>query len=66
VGLLLRAAANHIRRAFPAISIETTQSLIIGLIEGAVLTVALADEFKDRWEKQHRFRLPFASFQDLL
>jgi hypothetical protein len=33
------AASNHIRRAFPAVSIETTQSLVVGLIDAAVLTV---------------------------
>ena len=61
-----RAASNHMRRAFPAISIEATQGLIVGLINAAVLTAAVADEFKDRWEKQYRFRLPFASFKDVL
>jgi predicted nucleic acid-binding protein len=61
-----RAASNHVRRAFPAVSLETTQSLVAGLIRAAVLTVTVADGFKDRWERQHRFRLPFASFKDIL
>ena len=61
-----RAAANHIRRVFPSIPVETTQSLVIGLIRANVLTVVVADGFKKRWENDHRFRLPFASFKDLL
>ena len=61
-----QAASNHIRRVFPSVSIETTQSLIVGLIDADLLTVNIADEFKERWEKQHRFRLPFASFKDIL
>jgi predicted nucleic acid-binding protein len=61
-----KAASSHVRRAFPSVFIETTQSLVVGLIQAGVLSVGLADEFKSRWEREHRFRFKFASFQDVL
>jgi predicted nucleic acid-binding protein len=61
-----KSAANYVRRTFPGVRIETTQSIVIGLIKGGLLSVSHADGFKARWERDYRFRLPIRSFKDAL
>lgn len=61
-----RAAIKQVAQRYPEVHVETTQSIIVGLIRTGRLTVAAADELKDRWQNYHRFRLPFRSFRELL
>lgn len=61
-----QAAIKHLQRLYPETPVETTQTLIVGLIKSGVLTVKQADDFKERWQNEHRFRLPFQSFRELL
>lgn len=61
-----QVATKHLSRLYPSLRVETTQSLVVGLIRLEVLTIAQADRFKERWQAEHRFRLPFQSFQDVL
>jgi predicted nucleic acid-binding protein len=43
-----------------------TESLMVMLILEGLLTVDAADAMKLDWETNHRFRLPFASFAELI
>ncbi len=61
-----RAAIKHISRFYPDTHIETTQSIVVGLIRFGVLDVHQADHFKEQWQSHYRFRLPFRSFRDIL
>ena len=61
-----QAAIKHLSRLYPALRVETTQSLMVGLIKLGVLTITEADGFKERWQVEHRFRLSFHSFRDVL
>lgn len=46
------------------LTIYTTESLVVLLIQNGALTVEEADAMKDDLERNHRFRLPFASFAE--
>ena len=61
-----RAAMKQIYRLYPETPVETTQSLVVGLIGSGVLSVSEADLFKEQWQSHHRFRLPFRSFGEVL
>jgi predicted nucleic acid-binding protein len=61
-----RAAIKQVTRLYPNIRVETTQSIVAGLIKSGHLSVAAADELKDRWQNHYRFRLPIRSFRELL
>ena len=61
-----QTAIKHLQRLYPETHVETTRSLIVGLIKSGVLTLAEADDFKERWQNEHRFRLPFQSFREVL
>lgn len=43
-----------------------TDSLVVLLIRDNVLSVQAADSMKSDWETNHRFKLPFASFSDII
>lgn len=43
-----------------------TESLMVMLLRESVLTVEVADAMKLDWETNHRFRLTFASFAELI
>lgn len=45
---------------------EDTVSIVVSLIKAAILTVSEADAIKADWEANHRFRLKFASFGELV
>lgn len=47
-------------------TIHSTESLVVLLIQQAVLTIDEADAMKQDWEQNHRFRLAFKSFADRL
>lgn len=59
-------AIKLIRRLYAGISVETTPSIIVALIRANVLTLAQADTFRDEWAANHRFKLPFNSFAEIL
>ena len=61
-----RTAIKQVARLYPGVRVETTQSIVVGLIRLGRLNVATADELKDRWQNHHRFRLPFRSFREVL
>lgn len=61
-----QAAIKHLSRVYPTLRVETTRTLIVGLIKSGELSIAEADEFKQRWQNEHRFRLPFDSFDDMM
>lgn len=44
----------------------STESLVVLLIQQGVLSIAEADDIKLTWERDHRFRLAFASFAERL
>lgn len=43
-----------------------TQELIVSMILEQLLEIGEADEIKDAWESEHRFKLKIASFKDLV
>ena len=45
---------------------EDTVSIMVSLIKAGVLTIAEADAIKADWELNHRFRLKFASFSEVI
>jgi predicted nucleic acid-binding protein len=59
-------AIKLVSRLFPSVHIETTATIIVALIRAGILTVAQADGFRDDWATNHRFRLPFRSFAEIL
>jgi len=59
-----KQARKAARRLCPTIVLENTESLMVGLVKGAILNVASADGIKEDWEKYYRFKLPFGSFAD--
>ena len=61
-----RQATNQARRISRNLRILTTQDLIVAMIHENLLSVAEADELKETWAHQHRFRLPIKSFSDVL
>lgn len=61
-----QTARKHILREFPSLQLLDTSSLVVDLIRARVLDVAEADALKNRWAAEHRFRLLFTSFADLL
>ena len=50
----------------PELKVLGTEDLIVLAIEENVLTIAESDEIKALWESEHRFKLKFNSFADLL
>lgn len=61
-----RAARQHILRQFPTLSVFDTPSIVVELIRSGMLTLAEADQMKERWASEHRFRLTIGSFAELL
>lgn len=59
-------AMKKLPLAYRSIVREDTASLMISLIRSGVLPLADADAIKADWEANHRFRLKFSSFGDLV
>jgi predicted nucleic acid-binding protein len=59
-------AIKHLKAAYPQTMVATTQSLIVSLIKGGLLSIADADRMKGEWEAKYRFRLRIGSFRDVL
>lgn len=61
-----KRAAKQARSVSSNLKILRTQELVASMIQEDLLTVAEADAMKDTWSDNHRFRLPFNSFNDIL
>ncbi|TVP96317.1 MAG: hypothetical protein EA381_17445 [Planctomycetaceae bacterium] len=48
------------------LTLHSTESIVLLLIQHAMLTIAAADTMKREWEQTHRFRLPFGSSTERL
>lgn len=59
-------AMKRLPAAYRSIRREDTSTIVVALIRAGVLTVAEADAIKADWEANHRFRLKFASFGELI
>jgi predicted nucleic acid-binding protein len=59
-----RRARSEARRFKHSIHLVNTEAVMVALIQEGVLDVASADTIKQDWERNHRFKLPFASFQE--
>ena len=46
------------------LTLHSTESIVLLLIQHSILTIAAADAMKLEWEQNHRFRLPFGSFSE--
>lgn len=60
------AAIKHVRTQYPSLPLVTTRDIMVELIRAGRLTIARADAIKEEWQRDHRFKLPFASFADVL
>ncbi len=60
-----RAAAAQARRLKADLVVLSSQDIMVHLIRSGMIDVAEADEIKDTWATQHRFRLAIASFGDV-
>ena len=59
-------AQKAAKRRYKSISILTTKDLMIDLIQASIIDITTADEIKHQWEHQHRFKMLFGSFAELL
>ena len=59
-----KRARREARRFKRSIVLANTETIMVALIEEGVLDVATADAIKHDWEQNHRFKLPFRSFQE--
>ncbi len=59
-------AMKKLPAAYRSIQREDTSTIIVTLIRAGILTVAEADAIKADWEANHRFRLKFSSFGDVV
>jgi len=59
-------ALKRLPVTFKSLHLEDTASIMVSLIRAGVLTVAEADVIKVDWEANHRFRLTFPTFGDLV
>lgn len=61
-----RRAMNEARRVSQSLRVLRTQDLMVSMIREELLGVDEADAIKDSWAMNHRFRLPFHSFGEIL
>lgn len=61
-----KRAVKKLKNAGYNLTIHSTETIVVLLIQHAVLTVQEADAMKQEWELHHRFRLPFGSFAERL
>jgi predicted nucleic acid-binding protein len=59
-----KRAVNKLKTVGLQLTIHSTESIVVLLIQHSVLTIAEADSMKLEWEQNHRFRLPFGSFAE--
>ena len=61
-----RRAANEARRVDERLVVVGTADLTVQMIREGILSVGDADAIKENWAANHRFRLKFGSFGELL
>lgn len=61
-----RRAINETQRIAEGLVIVRTADLMVQVIQCAILTVEEADAIKDDWAANHRFRIPVASFAEMM
>lgn len=61
-----KRAIKKVKALRLGLSILSTESLVVSLIQHGVLSIAEADDMKDAWQRDHRFRLAFDSFAERL
>jgi hypothetical protein len=61
-----RRARNRALGHDPGLSLMDTASLMVAAIHAGLLTVPEADAIKADWEANHRFRLKFPTFVNLV
>jgi len=61
-----RRAISEAQRIAEGLVIVRTADLMVRMIELAMLTLAEADAIKDDWAANHRFRIPVASFAEMM
>jgi predicted nucleic acid-binding protein len=61
-----RTARNKTAVAYPTLRLLGTVDLIVEAIHAGLLTIPDADAIKADWEANHRFRLKFPSFADVV
>jgi hypothetical protein len=61
-----RAAVNQARRLKPDLVVLGTQEIMVHLIRDGAIALDEADQIKDTWATEHRFRLTITSFRDVL
>jgi len=61
-----RRAVKQVLKIAPQIRIFTTADIVVEGIQSMKISIANADLIKEEWELNHRFRLKFSSFMDVL
>lgn len=61
-----RRAINEAQRLAEGLVIVRTADLMVRMIQRAMLTIEEADAIKDDWSANHRFRIPVASFAEMV
>jgi len=61
-----KRAVKKLKNAGFSLTIYSTESIVVLLIQHSVLTIAEADAIKQDWENNHRFHLKFSSFKERL
>ena len=61
-----KRAVKKLKTVGLQLTLHSTETIVVLLIQHAVLTVQAADAMKHQWEQHHRFRLPFGSFVERL
>lgn len=61
-----RRAINEAQRLAEGLVIVRTADLMVRMIQRAMLTIEEADAIKDDWAANHRFRIPVASFAEMM
>jgi len=61
-----RRAIAEAQKLDAALPVMRTVDLVVMMIREGLLSVAEADTIKSVWENEHRFRLTFASFADII
>lgn len=61
-----KRAIKEAYKASGELEILSTQELMVSMISEQLLKVDEADEIKNAWETEHRFKLKISSFRDVL
>lgn len=61
-----RKAAREAMRIENSLIIFGTAEIMVAMIREGLVTVEQADAIKETWEREHRFRLVFGSFAEML